>query len=214
MRIFILLFMIVVSAAKVDAQHEVMRYPYMSDVLQQVYCDYVSSEAETRYISSKYGQYVGQLIDHVIYGWGYYLANNGAQTFGQFRKGKHMFGIMITDDIVRVGSNEHYTEYDLASGEIVRVHTVEGNVDIPACYTEKRDGKPLYGFYKITYSNGDVYCGETYCGRCHGYGVYYWANGDFWYGEYSNGYRQGYGVLFKPDHKIFYGKWIGDVKIE
>ncbi|MBR2638913.1 MAG: hypothetical protein IKD40_08755 [Bacteroidaceae bacterium] len=198
----------------VRAQQQVERYPQMCDELQQVFCDYVSAEAETRYMSSGYGQYVGQLIDNVIYGWGFFIANNNAQTFGQYRKGKHMFGITITDEIARVGSNEHYAEYDLKTGEIVRINTIEGNMRIPEIYVSTPEKKTKYGFHKITYSNGDVYCGETYDGKRHGYGIYYWANGDFWYGEYSNGYRQGYGVLFKPDHKLFYGKWVGDCKVK
>ena len=129
----------------VRAQQQVERYPQMCDELQQVFCDYVSAEAETRYMSSGYGQYVGQLIDNVIYGWGFFIANNNAQTFGQYRKGKHMFGITITDEIARVGSNEHYAEYDLKTGEIVRINTIEGNMRIPEIYVSTPEKKTKYG---------------------------------------------------------------------
>ncbi len=196
------------------SQEPVTKYPEMSDILQQVFCDYVTAEAETKYISGKHGQYVGQLVDNVIYGWGYYLTDDDAQTFGQFRNGKHIFGITMMSGIARVGSEEHYVEYDLSTGKIVKMCNIEGNVKLYYPFTDTMEAKSPYGFYKITYSNGDVYYGETFEGRRHGYGVYYWTNGDFWYGKYVNGYRQGFGALFKPDHKVFYGKWIGDRKVE
>lgn len=189
-------------------------YPEMSDVLQQVFCDYASAESEIKYLSNKNGQYVGQLINNIIYGWGYYLSDDDAQTFGQFRKGRHVFGITITSDMARVGSNEHYVEYDLSTGKIVRLHTNEGDIKLAAPYVDTADSVSPYGFNKITYSNGDTYYGETYNGSRHGYGVYYWSNGDFWYGKYSDGYRQGYGALFKTNHHVIHGKWVGDIKVE
>lgn len=207
----LLLFIPAVAGAQMNSEF----YPQMCDELQAVFCDYVSSEAETKYISSSHGQFVGQLVDNKIYGWGYFLSNDGAQTFGQYRNGKHFFGITQTASVARVGSEEHFVEYDLETGGVLRIHTKEGDRKPSKDYYEKMSsGKPYNGFYKIKYSNGDVYYGETYGGRRHGYGVYYWTNGDYWYGEYRDGYRQGYGALFKTDRKIFYGKWIGDRKVE
>lgn len=207
-----ILLLLLATAAR--SQEAVTKYPEMSDILQQVFCDFVSAEAETKYIAGKHGQYVGQLIDNTIYGWGYYLTDDDAQTYGQFRKGKHIFGITMMNGTARVGSEEHYVEYDLSTGKIVKMKNIEGNIKLHYPFVDAIDAKSPYGFYKITYSNGDVYYGETYNGRRHGYGVYYWTNGDFWYGKYVNGYRQGFGALFKPDHKVFYGKWIGDRKVE
>lgn len=190
-------------------------YPEMCDPLQAVFCDYVAREGEIKYISSRDGQYVGNLINNNIYGWGYFLANNGAQTFGQFRNGKHIFGITLTATTARVGSEEHFVEYDTETGYIIRLHTPDGDVRLGTPYVPTPQSPvPLYTFNKISYANGDAYYGEVSNGRRHGYGVYYWANGDFWYGKYENGYRQGYGVLFKTDHRIFQGKWIGDSKVE
>lgn len=198
-----------------QAQHNERMYPQMCDDLQAVFCDYVQSEAETKYIATEHGQYVGQLINHKIYGWGYFLSNSGAQTFGQYRNGKHMFGITMNDETARVGSEEHFTEYDLNTGGILRIHTKDGDKKPTQAYlNDIATGKPYNGFHKIKYLNGDVYYGETYNGRRHGYGVYYWTNGDFWYGEYRNGYRQGYGALFKTNHNVYYGKWIGDRKVD
>lgn len=189
-------------------------YPELSDVLQQVFCDYVTDEAEIKYLSNRNGQYIGHLIDNTIYGWGYYLSDDDAQTVGQFRKGKHVFGITLTSFMARVGSDNHFVEYDLETGKIIRLHTEEGDVRLTAPYIDADSVPSPYGFNKITYANGDVYYGETYNGRRHGYGIYYWNNGDFWYGRYRDGYRQGYGALFKTNHHVFYGKWIGDNKVE
>ncbi len=207
-------FLMLILAIAVRAQSTVAMYPEMSDILQQVFCDYVSAEAETKYMSSRHGQYVGQLIDNVIYGWGYYLTDEDAQMFGQFRNGKHIFGITMLNDVARVGAEEHFVEYDLSTGKIVRMHNVEGDVKLSYPYADDEEQKSPYAFLKIKYSNGDVYYGETLGGRRHGYGIYYWTTGDFWYGKYVDGYRQGYGALFKTDHKVFFGKWIGDRKVE
>ena len=208
-----LFLLLLLMPAMLSAQ-QVALYPNMCDDLQRVFCDYVTAEAETRYISSRHGQYVGNLIDNTIYGWGYYLADNGSQTYGQYRKGKHFFGITLSEGVARVGSNEHYVEYNLTTGDIQRIHTVDGDVKLSSPYISTAGTPSPYAFKKMVYSNGDAYYGEMLNGKRHGYGVYYWANGDFWYGEYRDGYRQGYGVLFKVNHKVFYGKWIGDCKVE
>lgn len=197
------------------AQEQVQFYPEMSDPLQAVFCDYANNQGEIKYISSRDGQYVGNLIDNKIYGWGYFLANSGAQTIGQYRNGRHFFGVTITMETARVGSENHFVEYDLGTGHIIRVSTPEGELRLGGPYVPTVAAPtPLYTFKKIVYENGDTYYGEMYNGRRHGYGIYYWANGDFWYGKYENGYRQGYGALYKTDHRVFSGKWIGDSKVE
>lgn len=214
MKNLILLIMLALLSFQSKAQERVLLYPELSDVLQQVFCDYVTNEAEIKYLSNSNGQYVGHLIDNVIYGWGYYLSDDDAQTFGQFRKGRHVFGITLTGAMARVGSNYHFVEYDLETGKIMRLHTEEGDMKLAFPFVDSDSIKSPHAFNKITYANGDVYYGETYNGRRHGYGVYYWSNGDFWYGCYRDGYRQGYGALFKTNHHVLYGKWIGDNKVE
>ncbi len=199
--------LLAIIPALLAAQAPVRLYDEMCDPLQAVFCDHLE-EAEIKYISSPDGQFTGHLIDNTIYGWGYYLANNGSQCFGQYSRGKFMFGIIMGNKIARVGSETTYTEYDLTTGNISSVNTIEGKAEYTA-----EELQP-YTFQKITYKNGDAYYGELRNGRRHGYGIYYWANGDFWYGRYRDGYRQGYGALFKVDRKIFYGKWFGDKKTE
>ena len=211
-KILYILFLVIPSA--LFAQDKVAFYPEMCDLLQAVFCDYASREGEVKYLSGRDGQYIGNFINYKIYGWGYFLADNGSQTFGQFRDGKHIFGITLTDKMARVGSEEHFVEYDIATGNILRVHTVDGDLPLTAPYIATPGAPSPYTFRRVRYENGDAYYGEMCNGRRHGYGVYYWSNGDFWYGKYENGYRQGYGVLFKPDRRIYFGKWIGDSKVQ
>lgn len=187
---------------------ELNRYDFQSEDLQRVFCDYVKKLCEVKYIASSNGQYIGQTLDGVIYGWGYYLSNEGNQIVGQYRNGKCFFGITMGTNSATVGSDEHFVTYDLTTGKILRLHTDEGDFGCPNDLVDK------LLFKKLTYSNGDCYYGETLNGRRHGYGLYYWTNGDFWYGKYVNGYRQGFGALFKVDRRISYGKWIADDKVE
>ena len=197
--LFALLFLL---ALPIAAQDRVKLYDDMCDPLQAAFCDYVREDSQTSYISNAAGEYIGTLIDYKFYGWGVFFSSNGIQSYGQYRNGRLLFGLLINSDVVRVGSDGHYVMYDLATGGIMRLHTKEG--DMPLEY-------PL-----VTSPEGELspYIGEFYNGRRHGYGVYQWANGDLWYGAYSDGYRDGYGMLVKPDRHVYYGKWVGDTKVE
>lgn len=202
-------------ALPISAQENVKLYDEMCDPLQAVFCDYVKNESQTSYISNATGEYVGTLIDHKFYGWGLFRSSTGIESYGQYRDGRLLFGLLINSDVVRVGSDEHYVIYDLATGSIMRLHTREGDVPLEFPLAASSDGvESPYTFKKETYKNGDVYFGEFCNGRRHGYGVYRWANGDLWYGCYRGGYRDGYGMLVKPDHNVYYGKWVGDTKVE
>lgn len=210
--LFVFLFLL---ALPTMAQNKVNLYDEMCDPLQAVFCDYVRNHSQTTYISNVAGEYVGTLIDYKFYGWGLFLSSTGIQSYGQYRNGKLLFGLLINSSLVRVGSDEHHVIYDLSTGEIMRFHTKEGDMPLNFPLVTSPDGEMSpYSFKKETYKNGDVYFGEFYNGRRHGYGVYRWANGDLWYGSYQNGYRDGYGMLVKPDHHVYYGKWVGDTKVE
>lgn len=209
---FALLFLFALPLA---AQEKVKLYDDMCDPLQAVFCDYVRECSQTSHIANAAGEYVGTLIDHKFYGWGLFLSSAGIQSYGQYRGGKLLFGLLINSEVARVGSDEHYVMYDLATGEIIRLYTNEGYLPLAYPLVASPDGEPSpYSFKKETYRNGDVYIGEFYNGRRHGYGVYRWANGDLWYGNYRGGYRDGYGMLVKPDRHVYYGKWVGDTKVE
>ena len=214
MRNILAIFFAVLSMA-VSAQESLKLYDEMCDPLQAVFCDYIRNESSQNFISSGGGQYAGTVIDGKIYGWGYLLAADGTRSFGQFRNGKNIFGISITDKIAKVGGENHYVIYDLVTGNILRLYSKEGNARLayPLVPSAEHPVSP-YSFKKETYANGDVYIGEFYNGKRHGYGIYYWANGDIWYGRYDGGYRNGYGMLINPDHRIFYGKWLGDSMVD
>lgn len=190
-------------------------YDEMCDPLQAVFCDYVLNESSINSVTDDAGQYIGTVINGRLYGWGVFFSNRGVTTYGQYRNGRFLFGIIISESIAKVGSEENYVIYDLATGGIINLHTSEGDIDLEYPYVPSAS-EPIapYSFKKETYSNGDVFFGEMYEGRRHGYGVYCWANGDFWYGQYKDGYRNGYGMLVKTNNHIYYGKWIGDRKVE
>ena len=210
--LFAILFMLSMPAM---AQDKVKLYDEMCDPLQAVFCDYVRTQSQTSYISNAAGEYIGTLIDYKFYGWGLFLSSAGMQSYGQYRNGKLLFGLLINSNVARVGSDEHHVIYDLSTGEIIRLHTKDGDMPLEYPLVASPDGgASLYSFKKETYKNGDVYFGEFYNGRRHGYGVYQWTNGDMWYGAYRNGYRDGYGMLVKPDRHVYYGKWVGDTKVE
>jgi hypothetical protein len=199
----------------VVAQDKVKLYDEMCDPLQAVFCDYVRTQSQTSRISNSGGEYIGTLIDYKFYGWGLFRSSSGVESYGQYRDGKLLFGLLISRDVVRVGSDEHYVMYDLSTGEIIRLHTKEGDLPLEYPLVASSEGLPSpYSFKRETYKNGDVYVGEFFNGRRHGYGVYIWSNGDLWYGNYCGGYRDGYGMLVKPDHRVYYGKWVGDTKVE
>ncbi len=67
-----------------------------------------------------------------------------------------------------------------------------------------------YRFVSMRYSNGDQYIGETYQGKRHGLGLYFYRNGDVWFGEYDNNVRRGFGALFEQDNSLTIGQWEGE----
>ena len=210
--LFALLLLLVLPLA---AQEKVKLYDDMCDPLQAVFCDYVRECSQTNRIANAGGEYVGTLIGHKFYGWGLFVSSSGIRSYGQYRDGKLLFGLLINSDVARVGSDGHYVMYDLVTGGIMRLHTHEGDLPLAYPLVASPDGEPSpYSFKKETYRNGDVYIGEFYNGRRHGYGFYQWVNGDIWYGNYRGGYRNGYGMLVKADHHVYYGKWVGDTKVE
>ncbi|KVH88612.1 MORN repeat-containing protein 1-like [Cynara cardunculus var. scolymus] len=89
----------------------------------------------------------------------------------------------------------------------------------------------ISGFLVKVYSNGDVYEGEFYKGKCSGSGVYYynmngryegdwvdqkydgygvetWAKGSRYRGQYRQGLRHGYGVYRFYTGDMYAGEWI------
>ena len=211
-RLFVILFLF---AMPVMAQDKVKLYDERCDPLQAVFCDYVKAQSQTARISNAAGEYIGTLIDYKFYGWGLFVSSSGAKSYGQYRNGKLLFGLLLSGNVARVGSDERYVMYNIATGDIIRWHTVEGDMPLAYPLVASPEGEPSpYTFRKEVCKNGDIYLGEFYNGRRHGYGIYLSANGDLWYGNYRDGYRDGYGMLVKADRRISYGRWMGDTKVE
>ena len=211
----IVAFLLLLFSLPMAAQEKVALYDEMCDPLQSVFCDFVKKHSKTSYISNVTGEYVGTIIDLKFCGWGMFFSMSGVHSYGQYYDGKLLFGLLLNDEVARVGSDEHHVMYDLSTGEIIRLRTKEGDVPLEFPLVASSDGEPSpYAFRKEACKNGDIYVGEFYNGRRNGYGVCHLANGDVWYGYYRDGYRDGYGMLLKPDHRIQYGKWVGDTKVE
>jgi hypothetical protein len=210
-RIFFSLFLLLAVTA---ANGQVGLYDDMCDPLQAVFCDYVGSASSQNVISEGDGKYVGTLIDGRIYGWGMIVTGDGTMSIGQFRNGKCIFGISMDDEIAKVGGEEHYVIYDLSTGGIIRQCSRYGEAQLVYPLVSEGDKVSPYSFRKVSYANGDVYIGELYEGKRHGYGMYCWADGEVWYGRYQGGYRNGFGVLIKADNHLYYGKWVGDRKVD
>ncbi len=188
-----------------EAQNPIMgqRYPNIPDEFQEVYNDYIEDH-KTSIINTENGQFLGQTRDGLLYGYGVYIANDGSQWIGQYRKGECIFGILISGTSATVGSKNHYVYYDLTTRRIKFIRESGNDRIVP-----ENDSEGLH-FEALNYSNGDRYVGETLNGNKHGYGIYYWANGNYWYGQYSNNMRYGYGALFLTSGEVIFGRWLGD----
>ncbi|XP_076884352.1 uncharacterized protein LOC143533457 [Bidens hawaiensis] len=96
---------------------------------------------------------------------------------------------------------------------------------------KRHEETDVSGFLVKVYSNGDVYEGEFYKGRCSGSGVYYynmngryegdwvdqkydgygvetWAKGSRYRGQYRQGLRHGFGVYRYYVGDMYAGEWV------
>lgn len=185
---------------------DIDKYRLSPDYMQQLFCGIVSAESKVITLNLDGGHYFGYSRNNSLFGWGSYSTNSGNRWIGQYNKGKCIFGIYIKDNIARVGSDTHYTEYDLTEGTI---RIISRNNE--QLHYDTQELAP-YRFVRLNYEGGDYYLGETKNGVRHGQGIYFWSNGNYWYGTFSEGYRQGYGALFKTDGTISHGLWYGDDK--
>lgn len=204
-KILVSLFFVCVAGVSYAQQTVVEKYAYAPAEYQNVFLDYVEKNP-SKIISTSNGQYVGQVDENnMLCGYGMFVNNDGSQIFGQFNKGKLVFGITMLGTDVRVGSPDYYVNYSMTSGYMEYVYRANSKQIL--------DGQGLfeYAFVSMRYSNGDQYVGEIYKHRRHGYGIYYYANGDIWFGEYNNDVRAGYGVLFSGDQNhLTIGCWDGE----
>ena len=170
----------------------------------EVFLDCVEKNPR-KIIDTPAGEYVGQVdSQHMLYGYGMYVNNDGSQIYGMFRNGKPFFTISMNEESAMVGSPTFYASYSLQTGRLEYVYRSQEKqvVDTEGLYD--------YAFVKMEYANGDQYVGEIYQRKRHGYGVYYYANGCIWIGQYENDVRCGYGVLYDENNQMVVGLWEGE----
>ena len=184
-------------------------YELAPDYMHDFFDAIVAEECDLIKQQEGVGTYFGYTRNYKLFGWGDYSTTNGIRWTGMFRDGTCFFGILIKEETARVGSDDHYVEYDRATGAIREIIRGDERLFYPVTMREP------YSFGRQDYVGGDYYIGEFLDGKRHGQGIYFWSNGNYWYGTFSEGYRNGYGALFIPAaNRIISGKWLGDTKQE
>ena len=169
------------------------KYPDIPIEFEAAFVDQVSGYV-SGVVKSLYGQYFGQMTPKGnVYGYGYYMTDLDGEVYGLFRNGDLAFGIKRGAEVAKVGTNEHYVAYELATG--LPIYIMKDNQK----YNPSPDMREKHKFMVLTYSNGDKYVGESYMNKREGYGLYFYANGDFYYGHYKDNKQVGYGALFRRE---------------
>jgi len=177
------------------------RYPDIPTAYEKVFVDAVSGHIANQ-VKSAYGQYFGQLdTKSNIYGFGAFFMDDGSQVTGQWLNGELIVGIKMASDIVKVGTENHYTVYDLTTGNALCVMKDGQKYDIDA------EHQQAWKFLKMTYANGAAYVGEVVNGQRDGYGIYYYSDGNFYFGRYASNKPVGYGALFRTDNRLVIEDW-------
>lgn len=179
------------------------RYPQIPEPLETVFIDHVSGFVGSVQPSS-YGQYFGQVNESgELYGFGTFYTDGDSQVFGQFSHGQFIIGIKMTDRTARVGTDDHYISYDLATGQAQYIMH-EGDPKKPLDTNKGR-----WKFLKVIYPKGAQYVGEMIGGKRDGYGIYYYRDGDYYFGRFKDNKPVGVGALFKTDGRIILESWDG-----
>lgn len=179
------------------------RHPDIPVEYDAVFVDLVKSHFGG-VVKSSYGQYFGQMSpDRNVYGYGMFYTDRDGEICGQFRNGNLLMGIRMGAAVVRVGTEDHYTAYDLLTGEAQYVFLNDEKYKLDAEHLAS------WRYMQIQYKNGDKYVGEVVDGKRDGYGIYYYANGNFYFGPYRDNKAVGYGALFHTDNHISLQYWDG-----
>lgn len=176
----------------VNAQNfPVDKYPVIPIEYKAAFVDQVAGYV-SGVVKSMSGQYFGQITPKgEIYGYGSFFADADGEVYGVYRNGNFAFGIKKGTHIAKVGTNNHFIAYDLASG--YPLYIMRDNVK----YVPSADFRENNRFLVFTYPNGDKYVGEVSRNQRNGYGLYFYSNGDFYYGQYKNNKQCGYGALYR-----------------
>lgn len=194
-KIFVVIAMMLMMAGNAFAQFvRIEKYPTIPIEFEAAFVDQVSGYV-SGVVKSMYGQYFGQMTpEGNIYGFGSFYTDQDGEVYGLYRNGDLAFGIKKGTDIAKVGTNDHYTAYDLHTGNILYV--MKDNQK----YNPSTELKENNKFLVLTYPNGDKYVGESSHNKRDGYGLYFYANGNFYYGKYKDNKQLGYGALFKQEN--------------
>ena len=178
------------------------RHPEIPLDYESAFVDYVKGFAGS-VVRSSYGQYFGQITpEGEIYGFGAFFTDQDGEVYGYYRMGKLIIGIKQNSNTVKVGSETHYTVYDLMSGEALYTMLDEQRYNLNA------ENKAKWKYMQITYKNGDKYVGEKVNGQREGYGIYYYHHGDFYFGRYKNNKPYGYGATFTTGNRVTIQDWV------
>jgi len=151
------------------------KYPAIPIEYEAAFVDQVSGYV-SGVVSSMYGQYFGQLSpDGNIYGYGSFFTSRDGEVYGLYRNGDLAFGIKKGNDVAKVGTNDHYTAYDLHTG--YPIYIMKDNQK----YAPSSDMKVKNRFMVLKYANGDQYVGESTDNKRDGFGLYFYSNGNFYY---------------------------------
>ena len=181
------------------------KYPTIPIEYEAAFVDQVSGYV-SGVVSSLYGQYFGQLSpDGNIYGYGSFFTTQDGEVYGLYRNGDLAFGIKKGAEVAKVGTNDHYTAYDLRTG--YPIYIMKDNQK----YSPSTEMREQNRFLVLKYANGDQYVGESTDSKRDGFGLYFYANGNFYYGHYKDGKQQGYGAMFKQaDNTVTIQYWDGE----
>jgi len=185
-----------------DAQYARLdRWPSVPKGLEKTFATAVSGHY-ANVVKSASGQYFGQLdSDANLYGYGSFFTDQNSEVYGLFCKGEFVLGIRMGQNVVKVGTADHFTEYDLKTG-LPRCVVKDGRE-----YAVEGDAKAKWRFSRLKYANGASYLGEVVDGKRDGYGVYYYTDGDYYFGRYSNNLPVGNGATFKTDNRVLIQSW-------
>ena len=177
------------------------RHPEILTQYELAFVDYVKGNVASLF-KSTYGQYFGQVNQQgEVYGYGTFYTDRDGEIYGQFRNGNFICGIKMNASAAKVGTEEHYSVYDLTTGELSYI--VRNDNKFPP----DADHKANWRFVQMVYENGDKYVGETVAGKRDGYGIYYYADGNYYVGRYADNHPVGYGALFRTDNRVVLQGW-------
>jgi serine/threonine protein kinase len=153
------------------------------------------------------GNYVGEVLNNRMHGFGTYYWNDGSKYVGQWvdgnRNGKGVLTLPNGDQY----DGEWKDDLKNGTGSFTwkMGDRYEGN-----WINDVKEGAGTYYFAK-----GDRYVGEWFNGKMHGNGtLYFAATGTKYIGEWMNDKMHGRGTMYQPDGSYENGRWEDGYRVE